>query len=171
MNELNVFYNYYRPWIYPINWITNVKTFFKSFKYCWQRITKGYCDKDLWNLDNTILAYLTQTLLQFSQISQSYPGDQEFNTFEKWQKYLEEIAFNFLKINHEDIYFSNPYEEKFYNQLTNNFTKQGHFSIQISDEKLKKQFIDAEIKRNQDREELFKENWNNLGRIFFHLWD
>lgn len=171
MNKLNTFNNYYCPWKYPSNWLINIKTFFKGFKYSWQRITKGYCDKDIWNLDDTILEYLGQTLLSLSQVTHGYPGNEEFNTFEKWQKYLEDLAFNFKKINDEETYFPNPYEEEWSNQLTTTKDEKGYFTIRTNNKELDQKFLDAEKERIKNKEKLFKENWDNLGRVFFHLWD
>ena len=44
-NELNIFTGGYMPW-YPRNWFDNIKHFFHTIKWGWQRATKGYSDYD-----------------------------------------------------------------------------------------------------------------------------
>ena len=52
MNPLNVFNNPYFSWKYPECWYKNIRMFFRSFKYAYQRITKGYAYCDTWDLDD-----------------------------------------------------------------------------------------------------------------------
>ena len=40
-----------QPWKLP-------RFVFENIKYSWQRITKGYCDKDLWNIDDWFIITL-----------------------------------------------------------------------------------------------------------------
>ena len=52
-NKLNLFtYGYY-----PGTPFQNIKQFFRNIKFCFQRCIKGYCDKDVWDMD-IYLTYL-----------------------------------------------------------------------------------------------------------------
>lgn len=171
MNKLSIFNNYYCPWTYPINWITNVKTFFKSFKYGFQRITRGYSDRDCWNLDNTLLIYLAQTLNWLSEHSHGYPGYGEFDTYEKWQKYLQELALDFLKIAYPEIYFKNPYEDQWYQQFKKVNMDYNSYFLKVTNKEIDKLYREYENNIQQEKMNLFNESWIKLGKIFFHLWD
>ena len=37
----------------------------RNIGYSWQRITKGYCDKDLWNIDGWFMDLMPDMLEQF----------------------------------------------------------------------------------------------------------
>ena len=68
-NNLNVFrYGYLkkRP-------LSNIRQFFRNVKYAYQRSTKGYCDYDLWNLGDTILHLINQSLKEFTAKTEGYP--------------------------------------------------------------------------------------------------
>ena len=52
MNKLNVFNTQWCPWKYPNNWIRNARLFFRQFKWAYQRMTRGFCDFDTWDLDS-----------------------------------------------------------------------------------------------------------------------
>ena len=42
--------------------ITTIKGFFKNLKWAWQRATKGYCEKDVWNIDSWFLSIIPYML-------------------------------------------------------------------------------------------------------------
>lgn len=46
-NKLNVFHFGYSHKFT----LWNIKNFFRTLKWAWQRATKGYCDWDRWDLD------------------------------------------------------------------------------------------------------------------------
>lgn len=39
----------------------------KNMKYCIQRIKRGYCDADLWDIDHWFLAVIVPMLRQFAK--------------------------------------------------------------------------------------------------------
>ena len=108
MNVLNVFNQSYSPWKYPSNWIRNGRLFFRQFKWAFQRVTRGFCDTDVWDLDSHLTEYLAQTIEYLAKTSISYPGTKEFPTPESWTNYLMEIV-NKLKYAVSDV--PNEYEE------------------------------------------------------------
>lgn len=55
-----------------------------------QRMTRGFDDTELWNLDYTIIKFILPRLKEFKNLSKgSYPS--EVGTEEKWQEILEKI--------------------------------------------------------------------------------
>lgn len=80
-------------------------------KYLWQKITRGYADCELWNLDVTIAEFILPRLKTFTKQCYSYPGwwlaDNNTMTsdekHEAWLDKLEEMV--------EDLedYLKDPY--------------------------------------------------------------
>lgn len=55
-----------------------------------QRMTRGFDDTELWNLDHTIVKFILPRLKEFKKLSKgSYPN--EVGTEENWQEILEKI--------------------------------------------------------------------------------
>ena len=80
----------YSPWSYLPNWWSNIKQFFRHFKWAWQRAIKGYCDYDCFALDDYYLKLLPATLLSLAENSHGYPD--KYGAFENWQTKIREIA-------------------------------------------------------------------------------
>ena len=162
MNRLNVFNNPKLPLKYPENWIKTFRMFRRSFKYAYQRITRGYSDSDLWDFDTYLLELFTHGLSDFADRTIGYPGDDEFPTYESWTKFLHELALHFLKANECNDYFPHPAQDAWWNELYN--------CNKASDEK-----VAAMIKESNEialhREEELNIGLNKLKHIFFHLWD
>jgi hypothetical protein len=65
-----------------------IKTYLK-FKY--QKLTRGFDDSEIWNLDVTTANFLLPRLKRFKEINFGYPG--EFNSMEEWNVILDDIIF------------------------------------------------------------------------------
>lgn len=107
MKELNVFKFYAGSWKSPKNWIRNIRRFFRSFKYAYQRATRGYSDMDLWDLDYFYLTLFYTSLKDFRLHFTGYPGDMKDE--HEWEDYLqkmEEYFYNADEMNAEKIHFS-----------------------------------------------------------------
>ena len=106
--KLNVFKMCsYSPWKYPPNWWRNIKQFFRHFKWGWQRATKGYCEYDLFAFDEYYLNLIANTLHEFANKTQGYPGTYE--TFEKWQQHIHDLGDEFKEI--ADILWKEYYND------------------------------------------------------------
>ena len=92
MNNLNVFKTCWSPWKYPSNWIRNARVFFRQFKWAYQRVTRGFCDYDYWDLDTYLSELLAQSIKMLADKTHGYPGTEEFPTYESWQQYLYKIV-------------------------------------------------------------------------------
>ena len=47
---------------------------FKNLKYCIQRIKRGYCDADLWDMDRWFLSLIVPMLRQFGDTQVGWPA-------------------------------------------------------------------------------------------------
>ena len=106
MNKLSVFCNC------PFKWYKFRETipwFFRSFKCAYQRITKGFCFRDIWNIDLYLLELLPQIFDSFRENTSAYPSDM---TEEEWNNYLIEMAESFRKANVENDYGIESSEEQ-----------------------------------------------------------
>ena len=62
--------------------------------YPYQRITRGFDDRDLWNFDATILDFIEPRLKVFKETLISYPPNL---TEEEWNDILEKILTSFVE--------------------------------------------------------------------------
>ena len=92
----------YVPWSlkYPSNWWRNIKWFFRSFKYAYQRVRRGYSDYDLWDIGDYIIGLSAQALEDFSKKTHSYPDEYtKYNKkedsdegFDNWTQEIKECS-------------------------------------------------------------------------------
>ena len=72
--------------------LEKIKFLPKLIKYARQRITKGYCDMDVWNTNRTSTYLLYHLLMDFSRTADTYPVGY---TWEKWKEDLYDAAICF----------------------------------------------------------------------------
>ena len=177
-NRLNLFAaEGYLPW-YPCNWWSNIRYFFRTFKWAWQRATRGYSDHDTWNLDTYLVNLLITSLSQFRTETMGYPGYMESE--EEWYAILDKIIL-LLKQSNED----EPLEEKndladWYEEYLETrplvFTevKKGiRKYTDTDDEETKakvKLYYNRETELENIRKEKRKEAFELLAQYFGHLW-
>ena len=63
-----------------------------NLKMWWQRITRGWSDIEVWNLDDTVSKWIVPRLKAFREETIGYPPDMGF---EDWQTELDEMIFGF----------------------------------------------------------------------------
>jgi hypothetical protein len=88
--NLSVF-QYHWSWKSWRGFWKNLAYFFKCLRPAYQRATKGYCRMDTWNADSTITTYLIKVLTEYRNVTNGYPGNEDFPTFESWTAYIDEI--------------------------------------------------------------------------------
>lgn len=106
MNKLNVFG--YGFW--PARCVFhNTKAFFRNIKYAWQRVTKGYCDYDVWDLEDFYTKLFINSLGDFVKDLHSLPPD--FEEEEDWIERINEIRQHFINSEEDpESYKKNPDE-------------------------------------------------------------
>jgi hypothetical protein len=60
----------------------------RFFRWPWQILTRGFCDKDLWSLDYTIAKFIRPRIRAFRDNLHSHPGDL---TEQQWDDILKSI--------------------------------------------------------------------------------
>ena len=178
-NELNVFTNGYLPW-YPCNWWSNIKYFFRTIKWGWQRATKGYSDYDTFDLDIFYSRMMIASLSQFRVDTRGYPG--YMDSIEEWYAILDKIIFLLKQANEDEpLEEKNELEEWYEEYLkTKPFTmtevangKATRISLTEVDEETKAK-INQYFKREEElyniRTQKRKEAFDLLAEYFGHLW-
>ena len=102
MDMLNVF----KYKTYSRNPIKNIRNFFQKIKYIYQRASKGYCDWDLYDLDNFYLNLLSKSIKEFADKIKSMPYNM---TEEEWDGILNETSVCFYNANENNDVYKNPY--------------------------------------------------------------
>lgn len=162
----NIFKQYYRPWKYPINWIKNVRLFFRTFKWAYQRAVRGFADCDVWDLDGFLLNLFHDSLNSLADTTNGWPGDEMFPEFEDWTSYLKEMADKFYSANESNEVYPTPNSDKWFDWYKENGWDINNSNNPYIDDMLKEDAANA-IKRKTD----FAEAWEMMGKVFFHLWD
>ena len=160
---MNVFKYGWAPWRYPINWWRNIKLFFRQFKWAWQRAIRGFADCDVWNLDSSILNYLSGTLKHLSENAAGWPGDKQFPKYEDWTTFLKEMSEKFAAANESNNYYPTPMEDKWWEW----YEKHPNFDKNPYVEDMFKEQQKNELKRERD----FAEAWSAIGEVIWSLWD
>ncbi len=176
-NELNIFKGGYMPW-YPYNWWSNIRYFFRTIKWGWQRATKGYSDYDTFDLDIYYSRLMIASLSQFRAETQGYPG--YMDSIEEWYAILDKIIFLLKQANEDE-----PLEEK--NELAEwyeeyletrplTLTKvenDARIYVTNNDEETEtkiKQYHKREEELYQIRVQKRKEAFDLMAKYFGHLW-
>lgn len=95
------------------------KEIFRDLKCCVERVKKGYCFRDIWNIDSWFLEIIPDMLDELKTSTDSYPARFSSNDrnddsgAEKWHAILTEMAFLFREANPETCQKKNPYEEEY----------------------------------------------------------
>lgn len=172
MNDLNVLTRHYYSWRIAGNWPRNVKYFFRTLKYAYQRITKGYCDSDLWSLDMYYAKLISTSLKEFADITHSYPYN---STPEEWKEELLKIAECFENsIEPEEV-------DKYFEQYLELREKRGItlisdiFNSKIEDTEEEKELLEKSRKQRQLDFEFQSKNKDIglklLSKWWYDLWD
>lgn len=176
-NKLNIFTGDYMPW-YPRNWWSNIRYFFRTIKWGWQRATKGYSDSDVWDLDMFYSELMIASLSKFRTGTQGYPG--HMDSIEEWYAILDKIIFLLKQANEDE-----PLEEKnelaeWYEEyletrpLTLTKVENGnHIYVTDNDDETKakvKQYYKREEELYNIRTQKRKEAFELMAEYFGHLW-
>lgn len=166
--QMNVFKQNYFSWRYIKD---TIRLLFRSFKWAWQRVTRGYCDADVWDLDITLLNYFYLTLNQLADTTIGWPGTEEFETFEDWQEYLRDMAYKFYCANEVNEAYKNPMSDKYYEVLKNHYLFDKDNSETEEEKEITEEYFKHEHNIADLRQKDFAEAWSMMGDVFFHLWD
>ena len=171
-NGRNVFTLYPYSWKYPSCWLRNIESFFRGFKYTYQRATKGYCDYDLFSISDWFLEVFPNMLKEFADETYSHPYDMDEK---EWGKYLAEMREHFLNACKE-YENSSPEARKEFDELYKDFSAAEYFknpelyNTKERKEKIKEYYKKVKEYDNYKQEEL-KKGMNMFQKRFWDLWD
>lgn len=172
--------NFWKQYWFPLHCVRqNVKRFFRCIKYSIQRITRGYCDQDIWNLNNSISVYLTSTIRHLAKHHWGYPGrsGERGETDEDWTKCLNGIADMFEWSSEDSDFFENPYEEAHDAIIENCHNNQNFDNRRISfvytpeEKKIIDKYKVCLQTQYKMRQYCLKEAFKELNEIYYYLWD
>lgn len=168
-NKLNVFNTYWCPWKYLSNWPRNFRVFFRQFKWAYQRVTRGYCDYDIWDMDTYLSQLLADGIRHLADTTHGYPGTDEFPTYESWRDYLYKIS---DLLNYSLGELPNEYEEAWLAK----WKEKGLDFINHSDEtpeekEITEKYLDKEKENDNLKIEAQNEALKMIYHIFGNLWD
>lgn len=76
---------------------------FNSIKYFFQRLFRGWDDRETWNLDLSFYKWLLTRLTKFRQLTTTCPMNR---TWKEWYEEIDLILYRLRLITKEDNYFS-----------------------------------------------------------------
>ena len=171
-NGRNVFTLCPYSWKYPSCWLRNIESFFRGFKYTYQRATKGYCDYDLFSISDWFLEVFPNMLKEFADETYSHPYDMDEK---EWGKYLVEMREHFLNACKE-YENSSPEARKEFDELYKDFSAAEYFknpelyNTKERKEKIKEYYKKVKEYDNYKQEEL-KKGMDMFQKRFWDLWD
>ena len=83
----------------------------RFLQYCYQRLTRGWSDYELWSLDHTIATFIVPRLIEFKHKTKSYPNDL---SQEQWDEMLDDMIYAFSQ--HLEIDPFKQYDEDRYDR-------------------------------------------------------
>ena len=95
---------------HPLRWI---KSGLANIRFARQRARKGYAAIDWWNMDSWFLEIIPNMLDELADRGYSYPGNEEFDTPEKWKSYLHNLANDFRMCTQDASDELNEYYQEF----------------------------------------------------------
>jgi hypothetical protein len=129
-----------------------IKFYFGTLKCAWQRMTKGYCYRDVYDLSEFYIELFSASLKELSETTHGYPLD--FKDMETWRDYLKEMAEHFLAAS-TDIQY-----------MTQRVLNHENFSEDKAQELIK-----AVMNNDKYREEHLDKALNMFKERFYDLWD
>ena len=156
----------------PLYYIKRPWRFFRelrySFKYAWQRATKGYSFYDSMDMDDFLLHVIPGMLRDIAN-SDSYPGIEPFEEPEKWRDWCNSLADVFESLQEENwSEGSNEWEEKFHKAFEvrhphPNLTTTTDMTKEEADE-VCKMYFEREKELAEERQKLIENAFNELSQ-------
>lgn len=150
---------------------------FREIRFCYQRITRGYADRDLYNMDNWFINTISNMLKDFIK-----QHDEIFVSNEEMQQKIDRICYC-LKESQEDTCSKvNEYEDE-YTGLMFGDKKLSDIMVPCEDnnklyrfefgevpDELRENYRNRTIQINKYRENMKNEALNLFKEIFYSLW-
>jgi len=166
-------------WTWEANPTWYLKRPWEWFKeLCWNirsahhRIQKGYCDLDWMNFDHWFITIVPQMLRDIAD-GHGYPGEEPFDTPEKWSAWLNKMADQLDACNEDNE--NNEYSDEFYKIIDDAAKRNNQSIIDVEFNEEEKEIKDKWYKRSieliEERESLFQKTMQELLPHWNRLWD
>lgn len=166
---LNVFKDYRgysRRWMITHPWLYFQHGYY-NLKAAWQRATKGYANRDVWNMDTWFLQVFPAMLKQLSQESHGHPIS--FNSYEEWTEFLYQLAMDFEKCQDDEGNDENEYYDDYIKSLDTMRYENGR--IVFDDDEISKLYFDRMKETSKERQKLLEDCFARTATCFYGLWD
>lgn len=176
-----------------------IRELFRDLRRCHERIWKGYCDYDLFEIDTWFLGIMPNMLEEFRDMTNGYPSsfvgldaegitqeDKEEAEFAAWQGELSKMAFLLREADETTCSVRNPNEEEYdeafkrfsdeYGILGEKLDTEGsntvHFMDEIEEYKpISDRYFAEEYKNMSYRDWCCQEGLKMFVKYFRNLWD
>lgn len=142
-----------------------------NLKAAWQRVTRGWADRDTWSLDNYLLEILPEMIEYLAEHTHGYPGEHAgFPTYESWQEFLRnEIVIPLRNSREDQEVQKNEFEEEY---MSYPWVLKYTFEDNTPDPLVKKYF-EREKEIDAWRSAELSRAMTTLAKseIYWHLWD
>lgn len=79
-----------------------LKNAIQHSEWAWQRLNRGYDDREVWNIDKYVCRRLGDQMLQLADNAHGYPGNAEYPTYERWVADLRHYGTNLTAAGNSD---------------------------------------------------------------------
>ena len=149
----------------------------RDLKAGWQRATKGYAPRDVWNMCDYFLEVFPAMLRDLAENCHAYPGVAPFDSPEKWENWLREMA-DKLEWCREDVWEKdNEYEEEYMKQFDDNLwqnwkrDEHGNLVYSHTQSEIDKLYFAREKELSDKAHQQLQDVLSQVSRYFFYLWD
>lgn len=149
---------------HPLKWIKQV---WRSCRDTYMRARYGYTYSDVWNWDIWFLATAVPMLRYLADHSSAYPGNEEFDTPEKWEQWLHHVADLLESGDKEWQDVQNEYHEDYMNELV--YTPAAELFSKPSE--LFYKYAARAEELSDEGEANIIEAFAQIGKNFYALWD
>lgn len=149
-----------------------------KIKWAYQRVTRGWCDRDLWNLDCWFMDTVVPMLKAFKKNKSGHPG---WMTAERWDYILSEMITHFENYDESNPINHNDKWEKYFEIMTKDYENEDDLSKFLAmvntnecTEEQKKAKVAWLVKENtikNFREREKRQAFELLCEYFEYLWD
>ena len=166
---LNVFKDYRgysRRWMITHPWLY-FKHGYYNLKAAWQRATRGYANRDIWDMDTWFLQVFPAMLKKLSQEAHGHPVS--FNSYEEWTEFLYQLAMDFEKCQDDEGNDENEYYDDYMKSL--DIMRYENGRIIFENDKISKLYFDRMKETSEERQKLLEDCFDRVAKNLRGFWD
>lgn len=179
----SVFHLLHKPRYYLTHPIQLIKETARNIRDAWRRATCGWTYSDVWNFDYWFLEIIPDMLDYLAEHGCGYPGDDEFDTPEKWSEWIHAQAAAIRSCQEEEQEKRNEYAQEFHAALDQSKLtsrpdpdKDNYWIIEIENEpenmdEIREQYFNRAKEISDESQETLAKAMSELARRMPSLWD